>query len=282
MDQLCVTREMTLFDWIDLASTLGVDGIEMYPGFFASFDDEYVEKVKRHADAKGLEIPMMCCSPDFTQHDAEARRAELEKERGWIDLTAKLGGGFCRVLSGQRRDDVSREDGVRYTVECIKEVIPYAAERNIVLNMENHYKDGYWKFPEFAQHLDVFLEVINQIDSPWFGVNFDPSNAIICGEDPLEVLAAVRHRVVSMHASDRYLISGTIEDLKSQDGSMGYAKNLRHGVIGKGLNDYDTIFSTLRKEGFDGWISIEDGENGMEELRESVAFLRRKMAEHFA
>ncbi|MEO6725748.1 MAG: TIM barrel protein, partial [Blastocatellia bacterium] len=76
-------------------------------------------------------------------------------------------------------------------------------------------------------------------------------------------------------------ISGTIEDLKSQDGSVGYAKNLRHGVIGKGLNDYDAIFSTLKKEGFNGWISIEDGENGMEELRESVQFLRAKMAEHF-
>ncbi|MEK7832807.1 MAG: sugar phosphate isomerase/epimerase family protein, partial [Acidobacteriota bacterium] len=158
---------------------------------------------------------------------------------------------------------------------------PYAAERNIVLNMENHYKDGYWKFPEFAQRLDVFLDVINQIDSPWFGVNFDPSNSIICGEDPLGVLAAVKHRVVTMHASDRYLISGTIEDLKSQDGSTGYAKNLRHGVIGKGMNDYDKIFSTLKAEGFDGWISIEDGENGMEELRESVAFLRGKMAQYF-
>ncbi len=282
MDDLCVTRTMSLFDWIDLAATLGVDGVEMYPGFFASFEPEYVEKVKQRAEAKGLEIPMMCCSPDFTQHDAEARAKELEKEKFWIDLTAQLGGKFCRVLSGQRREDVSREDGVRYTVECIKEVIPYAAERNIVLNMENHYKDGYWKYPEFAQRLDVFLEVINKIDSPWFGVNFDPSNAIICGEDPLAVLAAVKHRVITMHASDRYLISGTIEDLKTQDGSMGYAKNLKHGVIGKGLNDYDTIFSTLRKEGFDSWISIEDGENGMEELRESVAFLRRKISEHFS
>jgi sugar phosphate isomerase/epimerase len=284
MDDLCVHRTMSLFDWIDLAATLDVDGVEMYPGFFASFEPDYVAKVKQHADAKGLEIPMMCCSPDFTQHDAAEREKELEKERFWIDLTAQLGGRFCRVLSGQRREDVSREDGVRYTVECINQVIPYAAERNIVLNMENHYKDGYWKFPEFAQHLDVFLEVINHPllkDSPWFGVNFDPSNSIICGEDPLDVLAAVKHRVVTMHASDRYLISGTIEDLKSQDGSTGYAKNLKHGVIGKGLNDYDKIFSTLKAEGFDSWISIEDGENGMEELRESVAFLRRKMAEHF-
>ena len=281
MDELCVTRSMSLFDWIDLAATLDVDGIELYPGFFTSFDDDYLDKILQHLKSKNLEAPMMCASPDFTQHDAAAREAEIEKEKQMIDLTARMGGRYCRVLSGQRREDVSREDGIRYTVESIKTVIPYAASRNIVLNMENHYKDGYWKYPEFAQHIDVFLDVINQIDSPWFGVNYDPSNAIICGEDPLEVLAAIKHRVITMHASDRYLISGTIEDLKQQDGSMGYAKNLRHGVIGKGLNDYDKIFSTLRNEGFDNWISIEDGENGMDELRESVRFLRGKMAQHF-
>ena len=281
MDELCVTRSMSLFDWIDLAATLDVDGIELYPGFFTSFDDDYLDKILQHLKSKNLEAPMMCASPDFTQHDAAAREAEIEKEKQMIDLTARMGGRYCRVLSGQRREDVSREDGIRYTVESINAVIPYAASRNIVLNMENHYKDGYWKYPEFAQHIDVFLDVINQIDSPWFGVNYDPSNAIICGEDPLEVLAAIKHRVITMHASDRYLISGTIEDLKQQDGSMGYAKNLRHGVIGKGLNDYDKIFSTLRNEGFDNWISIEDGENGMDELRESVRFLRGKMAQHF-
>ena len=29
---------MTLFDWIELAGTLGVDGVEVYPGFFQSFE----------------------------------------------------------------------------------------------------------------------------------------------------------------------------------------------------------------------------------------------------
>ena len=80
-----------------------------------------------------------------------------------------------------------------------------------------------------------------------------------------------------MHASDRYLVEGTIEDLRREEDSVGYAKRLSHGVIGQGLNDYDAIFSRLVGVGFDGWISIEDGINGMEELRESVSFLRAKM-----
>ncbi|PYQ46500.1 MAG: myo-inositol catabolism protein IolH [Acidobacteria bacterium] len=281
MDALCVTRTMSLFEWIDLAATLGVDGVEMYPGFFESFEPAYVERVRQALDRASLAAPMMCASPDFTQPDAEVRRAEVEKEKAIIDVTAALGGRFCRVLSGQRREGVRRHDGVRWTVECIEALLDRAASRNVVLNIENHYKDGYWRYPEFAQHLDVFLEIVESIDSPWFGVNYDPSNAIVAGEDPLAVLQAVKHRVVTMHASDRYLTSGTIEDLKRQDGRAGYARNLAHGVIGKGLNDYDAIFSTLRAQGFDGWISIEDGENGMDELRQSVAFLRAKIAEHF-
>jgi sugar phosphate isomerase/epimerase len=281
MDALCVTKTMTLFEWIELAATLGVDGVEMYPGFFESFEPEYLRRVKEQLDRVGLEAPMMCASPDFTQTDPAARRAEVEREKQMIDVTATLGGGYCRVLSGQRREEVSRADGVRWTVECITALLETAASRRVVLNIENHYKDGYWRHPEFAQRLDVFLEIIGRIDSPWFGVNYDPSNAIVAGDDPLAVLAAVKDRIVSMHASDRYLTSGTTSDLARQDGAMGYAKSLSHGVIGKGLNDYDAIFKTLRERGFDGWISIEDGENGMDELRESVRFLRAKMAEHF-
>jgi sugar phosphate isomerase/epimerase len=281
MDALCVARSMTLFEWIDLAATLGVDGVEMYPGFFESFEPDYLARVREHLERAGLAAPMMCASPDFTQHDAEARRVELEREKRMIDVTAALGGRFCRVLSGQRRDDVARADGVRFTVESIRALLDHAAARGVVLNIENHYKDGYWRYPEFAQRLEVFLEVIDEIDSPWFGVNYDPSNAIVAGEDPLAVLAAVKHRVVTMHASDRHLAGGTLADLAQQDGSVGYAKSLKHGVVGKGLNDYDAIFRTLRAEGFDGWISIEDGENGMEELAESVRFLRAKIGEHF-
>ena len=281
MDELCVTKTMTLFDWIELAGTLGVDGVEVYPGFFQSFEGNYLQRVKTQLVKHGLEVPMMCASPDFTTPDARVRRAEIERQKQMIDVTAELGGNFCRVLSGQRRPGVSRAEGVRWTVESISSLLEHAASRKIVLNMENHYKDGYWQYPEFAQDIEIFMEIIDQIDSPWFGLNYDPSNAIVAGQDPLEVLSAMKSRVVSMHASDRYLESGTLEDLNEQDGTSGYAQNLKHGVIGRGLNNYDKIFSMLKAEGFDGWISIEDGINGIDELRESVRFLRTKIAEHF-
>ena len=85
----------------------------------------------------------------------------------------------------------------------------------MTLILENHYKDGYWQFPEFAQKREVFLQLLDAIPrSPWFGVNYDPSNAIIAGDDPLALLDDVKDRVVTMHASDRYFEGGTREDLQ--------------------------------------------------------------------
>ena len=164
-----------------------------------------------------------------------------------------------------------------------QQVLPVAREHDVVLGLENHYKDGFWKYPEFAQKKDVFLELLAAIpDRDHFGVQYDPSNAIVAGDDPIELLAAVADRVVSMHASDRYLAEGaTLDDLRQTDGTLGYSPNLRHGVTGKGLNDYDAIFRILAEHGYRGWVSIEDGMNGMDEMAESLAFLRRMSAKYF-
>ena len=197
-------------------------------------------------------------------------------------MTFALGGSYCRVLSGQKRPELSVDEGVKLAADCISTCLPYAQERNITLILENHYKDDFWQYPEFAQKMDVFCKLVDKLNHPFFGVNYDPSNTYIAGEDPIELLKRVANRVVTMHASDRYLIQGTLEDLRREEaGVTGYASRLKHGEIGQGLNDYDAIFTELRRVGFNGWISIEDGVDGMDQLTRSVSFLRRKMAEYW-
>ena len=59
MDELCVTHTLSLFDWIAMASTLGVEGLEMYPGFFTSLDRAYLQDVRVEQEPHG-------CSPRKT------------------------------------------------------------------------------------------------------------------------------------------------------------------------------------------------------------------------
>jgi len=282
MQALCKDGSMSVSQWIALAAPLGIDGLEWYAGFLEMADDSNWPRFRAEVAATGMSIPMMCCSPDFTHPDPDFRAREIKKQLRWIDMTHALGGSFCRVLSGQRRPELSIHKGVALAADAISACLPYAADRGITLILENHYKDDFWEFPEFAQQMDVFCLLVDAIQHPNFGVNFDPSNTYLAGEDPLELLRRVSHRVVTMHASDRYLAEGTLEDLRREEGgATGYAKRLRHGEIGKGLNDYDAIFSELKRVGFNGWISIEDGVDGMDQLARSVAFLKNKIAQHW-
>lgn len=283
MRPLCKDGTMTLREWVDLATPLGLDGLEYYSGFLELADPARWPEARRTVEANGLVIPMLCCSPDFSHPDAEFRRVEIEKEKTWIRMAASLGAGFCRVLSGQRRPELTREQGLSLVVDSIEACLPEAEACGVTLIIENHYKDDFWSYPEFAQKMDVFCELVDRIRHPRFGVNYDPSNAFLAGDDPLELLRRVKHRVVTMHASDRYLASGTLEDLRREEGGAeGYAKRLRHGTIGQGLNNYDAIFGELRSVGFNGWVSIEDGVDGMEQLAESVRFVRGKLAQFLA
>ncbi len=282
MHALCKDGSMRVSEWIELAVKLDIEGLEWYAGFLEMADESNWPKFRKQVEDHGKSIPMVCCSPDFTHPDAAFRKNEIDKQKRWIDMTRTLGGTFCRVLSGQRRPSLSPEEGVKLASESIEACLPYAQESGITLILENHYKDDFWEYPEFVQKADLFCKLVDSIHHPNFGVNYDPSNTYLAGEDPLDLLRRVSGRVVTMHASDRYLIQGTLEDLRREEaGVTGYASRLKHGEIGQGLNDYDAIFTELRRVGFNGWISIEDGVDGMDQLTRSVSFLRLKMTEYW-
>jgi sugar phosphate isomerase/epimerase len=261
---------MPLLEWIEHAGTLGVDGVELYPKFLAATDSRYLARVRAAAERQGLVVPMLCHSPDFTQPDAGARRREVARTRELLHVCAELGGRHCRVLSGQNRPGLDADAATEWVVESLWALVADAEAAGVVMCLENHYRDSLWQHPEFAQSSARYEAILDAVDSPWLRVQYDPSNAIVAGEDQYALLERVLPRVATMHASDRRLDGG----------------ELVHGVIGEGDNDYDRIFATLAAGGFAGWVSIEDGEGptvpiGLDNLRRSAEFLRAAIARHF-
>jgi len=270
-------------EWIYDAATLGGEGVEHYDEFFRSYDERDVAPVMNAMAATGQISSMMCFSPDFTHPDPGERARHIERQRRAIDLTLRTGARHCRTLSGQKYPGLSIAEGVARASSCILEALDYAVKKDVVLCLENHYKVGEWLYPEFAQQEEPFLALLDAIpESPHFGVQFDPSNAVVGGFDPIPFLEKVKHRVVTVHASDRYLVPGaSLDDIRLHDGTIGYPDKMKHGVTGQGSNDYDAIFRILHSVGFTGWISVEDGMDGLDELRRSVEFLKAKRAQYY-
>lgn len=283
LDAIMVHRTKTAAEWIREMSTLPIEGVELYAPMLEV--PGVLDEVKAALAETGLAAPMLCASPDFAHPDAAVRAAEIERHARTMRVTREIGGAgaSCRVLSGQRHPGVLEAQGMAWVVEAFNTLLPLARELDIVLGFENHYKDGYWEFPEFAQSREVYLAILEQIDDRvHFGVQFDPSNATVAGVDAVEFLTEVIDRVVTMQASDRSLLPGaTLEDLKAADGAKGYASVLQHGAIGDGIHDYPGIFTTLVEHGYDGWISIEDGVHGFDEMARSVDFLVEARSRYF-
>jgi sugar phosphate isomerase/epimerase len=283
--QLIARDELTVEDFIRRSPSLGLAGVELYPSFLSGTDYAALTRLRRVAEESGVELPMMCSSPDFVDPSPGAWERAVEHMCEQVDVMAELApdGAWrsVRVLSGQAWPGVPEDEGVTRTVNGIREVLSYASPKRVWVVMENHYKDGLWTYPEFAQSSARFLAIVSQVDSPWFGVNFDPSNAIVAGEDAISLLESVIGRVRSMGASDRSLRPGyRLEDIQAHRG-QGYPAALQHGVVGQGLNDYDAILSRLAHVGFTGWISIEDGEAGGEQgfadIAASAQFLKDRI-----
>jgi len=280
-----VHGRLSVPEWIGLAARLPIEGVELYSAFFPRDTPEAVDRAKTALADHELAMPMLCVSPDFTHPDADERRRQFDEQVRMIETAASIGGpgASCRVLSGQRHPGVDDDQGVEWVVTAFNELIPIARELDVVLGFENHYKDGYWRYPEFAQRREVYQRILAGVDERvHFGVQFDPSNAVTAGEDSTEFLTQVVDRLVTMQASDRHLVEGaSLAALRQADGTIGYSEALRHGVIGEGVNDYPSIFRVLRRARYDGWISVEDGVNGWHEMRASVEFLCRARDEYF-
>ena len=277
-----VRGERSYVGWIHDAATLGGEGVEHYDEFFPSYDEPDVAAVMDAMRETGQISSMLCFSPDFTHPDPDERLRQVERQKKAIDLSVRIGAKYCRTLSGQKYPGLSIAEGVARAAECITRSIDYAAKRDVILCLENHYKVGDWLYAEFAQQEEPFLALLDAVgESTHFGVQYDPSNAVVGGFDPIAFLEKIKHRVVTMHASDRYLVPGTtLEEIRMADGTVGYPDKLRHGETGKGANDYDAIFRILKSVNFTGWISVEDGMNGLDELARSVQFLKEKRTQY--
>jgi len=149
LDDLVIRKTLGVHGWIERASrALPVDGLEFYWAFVPHDDAAALRDIRTQLEAHNLAMPMMCYSSDFTKPAESDREIEIAKQKRAIEVTEFLGGKFCGVLSGQRRPGLSRARGLQIVAECIMALLPFAECRGIALVLENHYKDGYWDYPE--------------------------------------------------------------------------------------------------------------------------------------
>jgi sugar phosphate isomerase/epimerase len=205
-----------------------------------------------------LRVSQVTCAPDFTHPDATTRTAEIARTRNDIEVAAALGATCVRITAGQAHPQIARREGIRWVVEAVRPLLDHAARHRVFLAFENHYKDYFWDYPDFAQRAETFLAIVHALSPHGLRVNYDTSNQVMIGEDPFAVLAEIQDLVVHVHCSDR----------------VGPGTYL-HAPAGEGVVDFPAIFNLLKTSGYDGWLSAEyNGPEGLDGLRRALGYIR--------
>ena len=132
---------------------------------------------------------------------------------------------------------------------------------------------------EIAYDIHTFAAALEAVDGhPAFGINFDPSHLIPQGIDPVELIHAFPDRIFHVHIKD------SVRNLNGRNSSL--ASHLPFGdprrgwdfvSPGRGEMNLDAILRALHHIGYDGPLSVEWEDSGMERefgARESLALLR--------
>lgn len=218
-------KPMTLHDFVDECSRLGLDGTELTSYYVPDpVPEGYLQGLRRHAFLQGLTVSGTAIGNTFTHPPGPAREREIAHTKEWIDHAVRMGAPTIRIFAGSVQKGTTPEQARQWCTEAIRTCCEYAAERGVMLALENH--------GGIVSRASDLLAIVREIESDWFGVNWDSGN--VEGPDPYGELALLAPYAVTAQ-------------IKTQIGSDG----------GRQPADLARVLDILRKANYRGWVAFE-------------------------
>ncbi len=162
--------EMTFFDMMEFASTLGLNAVDLTGYYFSDYpqipDDKALFQLKRKALQLGLNITWTGVSNNFVNPEKAARDSDMEMIKNWLQVSSKLGASIMRVYAGNgEHEGYSRVEVKKWMVSDFQECAQYAEETGVIAGLQNHNN--------FLYEADEIIDILKRVDSDWFGLILD-------------------------------------------------------------------------------------------------------------
>jgi sugar phosphate isomerase/epimerase len=164
-----------------------------------------------------------------------------------------------------RPEGLTDEEAMDAMKRQYEQILPVAEAYQININIEVH---GY-----FTTKPELLARMLDFVDSPYFGLNFDTGNSFIAGQDPVAFCERFKDKINHVHIKD---VSESLAALV-RGGQTGIA--LSHCSVGDGVNadNIKQCMKILRDNAYDGHLSIECEGQGGPMLEKSLNWLRTTM-----
>ena len=242
LDLIGVAKEMD-FDGIEFIDLMPTDGMS---------DLEYAAVLRDAAEKAGIEIVAYTIGADFLGE--KGWEAEAQRLFGQVDVAEALGAKLMRhdATGGFKGEDAkykSFDSALPVLANGCRMVTEYAAKKGIATMVENH---GY-----FCQDSVRVEKLVNEVANPNFGLLVDMGNFMCADDEPAKAVGTVAKYAKHVHAKDFHKKSGNGPDPGDGFFRTRGGDYLRGAVVGHGDVPVYQCVQTLKRSGYDGYVTIE-------------------------
>ncbi|QVL34650.1 sugar phosphate isomerase/epimerase [Telmatocola sphagniphila] len=172
--------------------------------------------------------------PSWIEMDSNYRQVRITHTKRALTL-AKALGAKCITTEpgGPVEKGQSWQSALKLFIEMIKPVAEHAEKEGVLLLVEPE--------PELLiETADQFEEFMKHIDSPAIGLNFDIGHSYCVSDDPATTVERLAKYLKHVHLED-----------------IAATRKHHHLVPGEGVIDFKPVIQSLKKIGYDGWVTIE-------------------------
>ncbi len=246
-----MAKTMNLDDLLDFCAEHNFDGVDLTGYYFPNYPqvptDGYIYHIKRKAHLLGVSISGTGVRNDYTNPNADKRKADVQLIKNWIEVAAKLGAPVIRVFAGVLNPkEYSWDEIAKWMVTDIKECVEYGQKHGVIVAIQNHN--------DFIKTADEAIKIIEMVNMEWFGLILDTGSYRI--GDPYKQIEKTIKYAVNWQVKENIFVNGV--EVKT---------------------DLKRLFKIIKDSGYRGYIPIETLGKGdpkvkvskfIEEVREAM------------
>ena len=256
------------------AGEYGFGGLEVAAGpgskhiDTSNFTPERAEEIKILMEKRLLQISAVGAYTNVTDGDPARRAANIQTLNNAIDAAALLGVQVVTTMAGLPPNGKDRFKSIEEDcLEVFPAILEHAADKGVSLALEN------WTATNI-QNLAHWQRLFEVLPHSNLGLNFDPSHLLWQDIDYIEAVDKFADRIFHTHGKDTE-VKTHVKRIVGNQGSGWW----RYVIPGLGQIKWGEYIAALRRNGYNGVISIEHEDDALE--REEGFLIGKKYLEQF-
>lgn len=236
----------------------------------SSLTEEKAAYINDYCRQKGVEISSLAYYPNTLEPDLKKREAYIAHLYKLIDASAMLGVYMVTTFIGRVPDKTVAEN-----LEIVKQVWPpiiaYAEKKGVKIAIENCpmlFTQDEWPGGQNIMTSPAnWRKVFEILDSPNFGLNYDPSHFVWQQIDYIKPIYEFKDKIFHVHYKDIKVYKDKLEDVGTMALPLEY---MSPKLPGFGDVDWGKYVSALTDIGYSGYTCIEVEDKAFEKSIEDA------------